>query len=129
MKNTLFAAALLGTSLVSAPAMAAPGGLVGGVVGTVQAVLMDLPGTLTNVVQALPTIVNDTVKTVDVLGGAVGPLLVGSNGPEVRTQSITIPLPGPEFLNATVLKVPNLLEVTATGGGPIVVTVSTGMQP
>lgn len=126
MNKKIVAGLALCGMVASAPAMAAPGGVVGGVVGTLQTVLADVPGTLTTVVQALPVIVNDTVAAVDVAGGAVGPLLLGSPGLQSRSQSITVPLPGPAFLNATVLNVPGTLGVTATGGGPIVVTITTG---
>jgi hypothetical protein len=126
MNKQIVAALALCSAMVSAPAMAAPGGVVGGVVGTVQAVLGDVPGTLNNVVRALPLIVNDTVAAVDIAGGTVGPLLLGTGGLQSRSQSIIVPLPGPAFLNATVLNVPGTLGVRVIGGGPIVVTVTSG---
>lgn len=126
MKKQIVAAAALCSVLTAMPAMAAPGGVVGGVVGSVRLVLADLPGTLNNVVTSLPTIVNDAVAAVDVAGSAVGPLLLGTPGLQTRSQSITVPLPGPQFLNATLANVPGILSVSAVGGGPIVVTVTTG---
>lgn len=128
MKTKIAVALMVIGSMVSAPAFAAPGGVVGGVVGTVQAVLGNVPGTLNNVVRALPAVVNDTVATVDVAGGAVGPLLLGTPGLQSRSQSIIVPLPGPAFLNATVLNVPGTLSVRAVGAGPVVVTVTTGTR-
>lgn len=126
MNSKIAAGLALCAAMAAAPATAAPGGVVGGVVGTLQLVLADVPGTLNNVVRALPALVNDTVATVDVAGGAVGPLLLGTPGLQARSQSIVVPLPGPAFLNATVLNVPGTLSVRAVGGGPVVVTVTTG---
>ena len=112
----------------STPAMAAPaiGGVVGGVLGTVKAVLAEPGPTVVGLVKALPDITNDAVAGVTNVLNAVPPVLLGTPGLQNTSQSITLPLPGPAFLNATVADLPGKLSVSATGAGPIVVTITTG---
>lgn len=126
MSKILRRAALLAGMALSAPTMAAPGGVVGGVVGTVEAVLADPAGTVAGLLTALPAITNDAVGGVTNALNALPPTLLGTPGLQNTTRSITVPLPGPAFLNATVANIPGKLSVSATGGGPVVVTITTG---
>lgn len=126
MNKQLLLAVVLSGAAMSTPAMAAPGGVVGGVVGTVEAVLGNPGGTVSNLLTALPTITNDAVAGVTNALNAVPPILLGTPGLTNTTQSIVVPLPGPAFLNATVANIPGGLSVRATGAGPIVVTITTG---
>ncbi len=123
-KKTILALAL--TAAVSTPAMAAPGGVGGGVLGTVRAVLAAPGSTVAGLVEALPTITNDAVAGVTNALNAVPPTLLGTPGLQNTSQSITVPLPGPAFLNATVARLPGKLSISATGAGPLVVTITTG---
>lgn len=120
--------ALVVSAAASSPAMAAPavGGVVGGVLGTVQAVLANPAGTVRGVVEALPAITNDTVAGLTNALNAVPPVLLGTPGLRNTSQAITVPLPGPAFLNVTVLDIPGKLSVNATSAGPVVVTITTG---
>ncbi|WP_439638270.1 hypothetical protein [Nevskia sp.] len=124
-KKTILALALAAAA-VSTPAMAAPGGVVGGVLGTVRAVLAAPGSTVAGLVEALPTITNDAVAGVTNALNAVPPTLLGTPGLQNTSQSITVPLPGPAFLNATVARLPGKLSISATGAGPLVVTITTG---
>ncbi|MCX7070163.1 MAG: hypothetical protein NTW01_04085 [Gammaproteobacteria bacterium] len=124
-KKTILALAITAAA-ASTPAMAAPGGVVGGVVGTVRAVLAAPGTTVAGLVEALPTITNDAVAGVTNALNAVPPVLLGTPGLQNTSQSITVPLPGPAFLNATVAHLPGKLSVSATGAGPLVVTITTG---
>lgn len=124
-KKTILALALTAAA-VSTPAMAAPGGVVGGVLGTVRAVLAAPGSTVAGLVEALPTITNDAVAGVTNALNAVPPTLLGTPGLQNTSQSITVPLPGPAFLNATVARLPGKLSISATGAGPLVVTITTG---
>lgn len=126
MSKKLMLALALSTAAVSMPAMAAPGGVVGGVLGTVKAVLAEPGPTVGGLLKALPDITNDAVAGVTNALNAVPPVLLGTPGLRNTSQSITLPLPGPAFLNATVANIPGKLSVSATGAGPIVVTITTG---
>lgn len=126
MNKHLKRAAMVAGLALSAPAMAAPGGIVGGVIGTVEAVLGDPAGTVRGLVTALPAITNDAVGGLTNALNAVPPTLLGTPGLQNTTRSIVVPLPGPAFLNATVANIPGRLSVSAVGGGPVVVTITTG---
>ncbi|MBA4286960.1 MAG: hypothetical protein C0434_15665 [Xanthomonadaceae bacterium] len=126
MSKKLMLALALSATAVSTQAMAAPGGVVGGVLGTVKAVLAEPGPTVGGLLKALPAITNDAVAGVTNALNAVPPVLLGTPGLQNTSQSITLPLPGPAFLNATVANIPGKLSVSATGAGPIVVTITTG---
>ena len=126
MNKKLLLAVMLSGAALSTPAMAAPGGVVGGVVGAVEAVLGNPAGTISNLLTALPAITNDAVGGLTNVLNAVPPILLGTPGLQNTTRSIIVPIPGPAFLNATVANPPGQLSVRATGGGPIVVTITTG---
>jgi hypothetical protein len=126
MSKKLMLALTLSAAAMSTPAMAAPGGVVGGVLGTVKAVLAEPGLTIGGLLKALPDITNDAVAGVGNTLNAVPPILLGTPGLQNTSQSIVLPLPGPAFLNATVANIPGKLSVSATGAGPIVVTITTG---
>lgn len=126
MRKILFAAVAT-SSLFAMTAQAAPVGLVQGVVGTVQAVLQAPGQTITTLLTDRALLVGTLAPTGLNVVNALVPLLTGQTVKRT-TQTIIVPLPGPEFLNLTLVHLPDRLGVSVKASGPISVTVTTG-QP
>lgn len=126
MKKILFAAAAA-SALFATTAQAAPVGLVNGVVGTVEAVLKAPVLTLNALVTDRALIVGKLPATGLNVVNALVPILTGATVKQT-TQTIIVPLPGPEFLNLTLVNLPNRVGVSVHASGPVSVTVTTG-QP
>lgn len=126
MKKILLVAAAA-AALFSSSVQAAPVGLVNGVVGTVQAVLQAPGVTVTSLLADRHLLVGKLPATGLNVVNALVPLLTGQTVKQT-TQTIIVPLPGPEFLNLTLVNLPNRVGVSVKASGPISVTVTTG-QP
>lgn len=126
MKKILFVA-VAASALFATSAQAAPVGLVNGVVGTVEAVLKAPGVTLNALITDRALIVGKLPATGLNVVNALVPILTGATVKQT-TQTIIVPLPGPEFLNLTLVNLPNRIGVSVKGSGPIGVTVTTG-QP
>lgn len=113
MKKIIIAAAIAAASAL-APALAAPAGGLG---QTLTGVLQRPVGTVTDIVRSYPTLTNELAPIgVDFLLLVPAVLRGEPVSPAVRTA--TIPLPGPAFLNQTLVNVPNAVRVNLVAGGP-----------
>lgn len=126
MKKIMLPLLMLSATL-TVPAHAA-GSVVENGVAIVRSVLADVPGTLTNVVLALPAITNNTVAGIANVGNAVGPVVLGTSPLQTTRQTIIVPLPGPQFLNSDLINIRGAVGVNVTASGPIIVTLTTGPQ-
>ena len=123
MKKTFIAAALLAASTII-PAQAAP--TVGQGLGlTLQAVLQRPVGTVTDIVRGYPGIINE-VAPVGIDLFLVIPALLTKTPIAPNFRTVTVPLPGPAFLNMNLVNLPGALRVNVAASGPLVVTVATG---
>ncbi len=126
MKKILLVAAAA-SALFSTSTQAAQIGLVNGVVGTVQAVLVAPGATVASLLTERHLIVGKLPATGLNVVNALVPLLTGQ-AVKPTTQTIIVPLPGPDFLNMTLVDLPSRIGVSVKASGPISVTVTTG-QP
>jgi hypothetical protein len=121
MKKIIITAALAAVSAL-VPAQAAPAG---GLAQTLTAVLQRPVGTVTDIVRGYPGITQELAPIgVDLL--LVLPALLRGEpiAPNVRT--VTVPLPGPAFLNQNLVNVPDTLRVNVSASGPLLITIGTG---
>ncbi len=124
MKKSIFAVAAM-AAVLSAPAHAALP-VVQGTLAVVKGVLNEPVVSLGNIVKALPDILNDTVAGVANVANALPPLLLGTSPLQTTTQTIIVPLPGPAFLNADLVKINGALGVNVSLAGPLTITLTTG---
>jgi len=113
MKKIIIAAAIAAVSALI-PAQAGPAAGLG---QTLTGVLQRPVGTVTDIVRSYPTLTQELAPTgVDFLLLVPAVLRGQPISPNVRT--ITVPLPGPAFLNQTLINVPNTVRVNLVAGGP-----------
>lgn len=125
--NKFLLAAAATTALFGATAQAAPVGLVGGVVGTGVAVLNAPLLTVNNLVQRRAAYLGNVAPLGLNVAKTIVPILIAKNGNVPSTvEDLSIPLPGPDFLNVNLVNVPGRLLVNVQAAGPVVVTVKTG---
>ncbi len=106
MKNIIIAAALA-TAAALIPAQAAPAGGLG---QTLTGVLQRPISTVTDIVRSYPSLTQELAPIgVDLLLVVPAVLRGTPVGPSVRTA--TIPLPGPAFLNQTLVNVPGTVRI------------------
>lgn len=122
IKMMLIAAA---AAMTVAPAQAA-GPIVDNVVATVQSVLASPSSTITNVIKALPVVLDSTAAGFANVSSVVAPALLGTGPIQTSTQTIVVPLPGPAFLNADLVKINGVLGANVSLSNPITVTLTTG---
>lgn len=128
MKKLVLIAALAAGSVL-APVQAAPANGLGqtltGVGQTLAAVLQRPVGTVTDIVRGYPGITQELAPIgIDLLLVLPAVLRGEPIAPNVRT--VTVPLPGPAFLNQNLINVPDTLRVNVSASGPLVVTIGTG---
>lgn len=124
MKKIALAAAAVAT-LMSIPAQAG-GPIVQNTVEVLKAVFAEPNASLSNIVKALPDITNDTVAGVTNVGNALPPALLRTSPQQTTTQTIIVPLPGPAFLNADLVKIQGEIGVNVTLASPLTITLTTG---
>lgn len=126
MRKILIAAVATSTLFATA-AQAEPVGLVRGLVGTGVAVLQAPGLTLTTLLTDRALIVGKLPPLGLNFVNALVPIL--TNQPvKSTTQTVIVPLPGPEFLNMTLVNLPDRIGVKVGASGPITFTLTTGPQ-
>lgn len=125
--NKFLIAAAAATALFGSVAQAAPVGLVGGVVGTGTAVLSAPLLTVSNLVQRRASYAGNLAPLGLNFAVTIVPILIAKNGNVPSTvETLSIPLPGPDFLNMNLVNVPGRVQVNVQAAGPVVVTYKTG---
>lgn len=118
-------AAVAATTLFGASAQAAPVGVVRGLVGTGVAVLQAPGTTIATVITGRSVYTGNLAPLGLNFANAIVPILVGRNIP-TTVETLTLPLPGPEFLNLNLVNVPGRALLNVKASGPVVVTFATG---
>lgn len=124
MKKTIFAAAAL-AAVLSTPVHAGTL-VVQNTLAVVKAVLAEPGVSLSNIVKALPDVLNDTVAGVTNVANALPPALLGTSPQQRTTQTIIVPLPGPAFLNADLVNISGEVGVNVKLASPLTITLTTG---
>lgn len=125
MKKIFIAAAVLAASSII-PAQAAP--TIGvGLSQTLQGVLQRPVGTVTDIVRGYPGLTMELAPTgVDFL--LLVPAVLRGQPISPNVRSLTVPLPGPAFLNQTLVNVPNTVRVNLVASGNAGVVIFFGQQ-
>jgi len=125
MKKVFFAAAVLAASSII-PAQAAP--TIGvGFGQTLQGVLQRPVGTVTDIVRGYPGLTMEFAPTgVDFL--LLVPAVLRGQPISPNVRSFTVPLPGPAFLNQTLVNVPDTVRVNLVASGNAGVVIFFGQQ-
>lgn len=103
------------------------GDVLSGTLGTVGAVLQAPGATVAGVVQALPAALGATVKVVGETVIHVPGVLLGQPVDSAK-KSVVLPLPGPDFLNLTVISVQDVFSVSVGASAPLEIKFTSGAQ-
>ena len=123
MKKAIVAAAVVAASALI-PAQAQQVGSLG---QTLQGVLQRPVGTVTDIVRGYPSLTME-LAPIGIDFFLLVPAVLSGSPVSPNLRSATIPLPGPAFLNQTLVNVPDTVRINVIAGGPSGLVFAFGSQ-